>query len=257
MKLALLGVDEDALALVHWAITQGGHQLTAAYDVGPRAVEARAIAPGVAISEIWEELLVGRVADAVIIGRGEAGLTQQTGFPDAQRRADQLRKLAQATVPLIVVCPACEAIVGFEIEMIRRDAGGIIAPFVPGAHHAAFERLVALVSRNDSEPLGEVQQVSLEREVESTNRESVLARVARDVALLRPLIGNIAAVTATGPARPLGRDPLGPKPVHLLPLANLSIHFTGTEGRTARWSLVPSSGSPNGQLKLIGVNGIA
>src|SRR5438270_1355443 len=121
MKLALLGADDDSLRLVRWALESGEHELLFAFDSRPRAAEIQALAPHVQFQETWETLILGTAADAVIVGRAGAGLTDQTGIADEERRAEQLRKLAQAAVPMLVVCPACEAIVGFEIDMIRWD----------------------------------------------------------------------------------------------------------------------------------------
>src|SRR5262245_25358646 len=101
MKLALLGVDDEALGLVRWALAHG-HELIAAYDCGSRGSEVRVLAPRAAMDESWESLVLGSTADAVIVGRGGAELSDQTGIPDTERRADQLRKLAQAAVPMIV-----------------------------------------------------------------------------------------------------------------------------------------------------------
>src|SRR5262245_18370957 len=121
MKLALLGADDESLQLVRWAVVSGGHELVLAADCRQRAAEIRSLAPQVRLQEPWETLMLGTVADAVIVGRAGAGLSDVSGIADDERRADQLRKLAQAAVPMLVVCPACEAIVGFEIDMIRRD----------------------------------------------------------------------------------------------------------------------------------------
>jgi hypothetical protein len=91
MKLALLGIDDDALALVRWAIAAGGHELVAAYDCGHREREVRELAPQSRLSESWESLVLGSAADAVIVGRGGAELAGETGIADAERRNDQLR----------------------------------------------------------------------------------------------------------------------------------------------------------------------
>src|SRR4051794_5736909 len=131
MKLALLGADTDSLTLVRWAIEQGGHQLVVAYDSQVFAPQLSELAPGVRVNNNWEELFLNTVADAVIIGRGGREAAHDANVAPAERRADQLRKLTQAAVPMIVGCPACESIVGFEIEMIRRDTKTVIIPYIP------------------------------------------------------------------------------------------------------------------------------
>ena len=251
MKLALLGIDEESLALVRWAVAEGGHQLVAAFDAGLHAQDVKAIAPAAIIGETWEELLLGKLADAVIVGRGGAGLTQETGIPDGERRADQLRKLAQAAVPMIVVCPACEAIIGYEIEMIRCDVGGIIVPYIPGAAHEAIDRLATYLAASEKLQIGPVEQISLEREQTCRDREPVLVQLARDATLLRQLIGAIQTVSASGPQRELGRDPMGPKPKQLPSLANLSVTFGGQRHLPARWSVGPAVEGDRGRLTVI------
>lgn len=257
MKLALLGADDESLALVRWAVRSGQHDLVSAFDVGPRAMDVRAIAPHVRLNEDWESLVLGSAVDAVIVARAGAGLANETGIPDDERRADQLRKLAQAAVPMLVVCPACEAIVGFEIEMIRRDAKGVIIPFVPNLGHPAMAQLRALIDAGDAPPIGQVEQITFERQDVHRDRAAVLLQLARDVALLRELIGNIRSVNATGPAHPVGRDPLGPKSKEPISLANLSVHLGGESELAARWSIGPVVDRPGGSLSLVGSRGKA
>jgi hypothetical protein len=257
MKLALLGMDDDALELLRWALADGGHELVAAYDVGAREPDVRSLAPRAKIGESWEALVLGSAADAVIVGRGGAGLAGETGIADSERRDEQLRKLAQAAVPMLVVCPACEAIVGFEIEMIRRDTKAVIVPYVPEAEHPAIRSLAEIVSWGETSPLGRVEQIAFEREQADRSRPEVLTQLARDVALLRQIVGTIRSVIASGPATNLGRDPLGPKPKELPSLANLSVNLVGSEGLSARWSIGPALARPSGRLTVIGQRGKA
>src|SRR5687767_5809735 len=191
MRLALLGIDDEALELVRWGVLAEGHQLVAAYDVGSRGEDIAAIAPDAALNEDWESLVLGTRADAVIVARGHAGLAGQTGIADDERRADQLRKLAQAAVPMLVMCPACEAIVGFEIEMIRRDSRGVIVPYVPGQSRGELAEVASWLEDGERSPVGAVEQLVLEREQSDRGRSAVLVQFARDVALLRRLVGTI------------------------------------------------------------------
>jgi predicted dehydrogenase len=257
MKLALLGCDEEALALIRWAVSSGGHEFVAALDIGSHARTLREIAPGVRLDDDWESLLLGTVADAVVVARGQAGLARQTGFADDERRAEQLRKFAQAGVPMLVVHPACEAIVGFEIEMIRRDSGGAIVPYVPGQDHPALQELARSVRSGSESPIGRVEQVLFDREQAERSREAVLLQFARDVTLLRLLVGPVQSVSASGPAPVAGRDPLGPKPKQLPPLANLSVHLSGDSGCTARWSIGPPAEREAAKITAIGERGRA
>lgn len=257
MKLALLGADNDSLELVRWALEHAGHELVAAYDSEGHTTELRNLAPHIRLNESWEALVLGSLADAVIVGRGGKEVAERGSFDPAERRADQLRKLVQAAVPMIVVCPACEAIVGFEIEMIRRDTKSIIIPYVPGASNLAFEHIEQSMLIGREPRFGPLEQVSLEREQADRSREAVLVQLARDATLLRQLIGTIQTVSATGPPIPVGRDPLGPKAKELPSLANLSVHFGGDEGVSARWSMMPALDQDLARLTVIAERGRA
>jgi len=258
MRLALLGVDDDALELVRWAVLADGHQLVAAYDVGSRATDVAAVAPDALVDDTWESLVLGTQADAVIVARGQAGLANETGIADDERRAEQLRKLAQAAVPMLVVCPACEAIVGFEVEMIRRDSRGVIVPYVPGQQQPAVGELAQWLADPERSPIGAIEQVQLEREQASRSRPAVLAQFARDMGLLRQLIGTIRSISASGPPPKVGRDPLGPKPTELPSLANLNVALSGERDVSARWSIgPPPAGADAARLIVVGERGRA
>jgi len=257
MKLAVLGADDDSLSLARWAVTEGGHQLVVAYDSNGFSAELLQLAPGVRLNSSWEELFLGNVADAVILGRGGREAALEASIDPVERRADQLRKLTQAAVPMIVVCPACESIVGFEIEMIGRDTKAVIVPYVSGEWRAGFGELEDLVSWRENSPLGTIEQIVFQREQKDRSREAVLTQLARDITLMRRLIGTIQTVTASGPPTAIGRDPLGPKIKELPPLANLSVSFTGDKGLAARWSIVPATRDAQARLSVIGQRGDA
>lgn len=251
MKLALIGPDDESLALVRWGVGYG-HQLVAAYDVGSHAGNVQAIAPSARLGDDWESLLLGTQVDAVIVGRGMAGTSASTGIPDDERRAEQLRKLAQAAIPMLVVHPACESIIGFEVEMIRRDSRGVIVPYVPSSRHPALSELSSLISRGSDSPLGAVEQIVFERPLASRSRSAVLTAFARDAMIMRQMVGTIRSISATGPALPPGRDPLGPKLQEPLQLSNLNVHVGGEDGSSVRWSVVPAHSAEAGKITVIG-----
>src|SRR5205807_566565 len=164
-------------------------------------------APQVVLSENWEELFLESSADAVIVGRAGKQAAARANIDPAEWRADQFRKLVQAAVPMIVVCPACEAIVGFEIDMIRRDTKAIMIPYVPNGSHPIIDHISEWLLQGDESPIGALQQIVFEREQADRSREAVLLRLARDASLLREFIGTIQTVSATGPQMAIGRDP--------------------------------------------------
>jgi hypothetical protein len=255
MKFAILGADDETLQLAAEAVLRQGHQLVAAFDCGQFADSLRELATSIRLNDDWESLLVGSSCQAVIVGRGQAGLSRETGIPDEERRADQFRKLAQEGVPLLLAHPACEAIVGFEIEMIRRASGGVMVPWIPGERHPLLAELARQAGQPQDSPIGQIEQIVFEREQHDRSRPAVLAQFARDAALLRQLIGTIRSVSASGPAPQLGRDPLGPRTSEKPALGNLSVALSGTEGIPARWSIGPAAMEPLGRITLVGERG--
>src|SRR5262245_16132461 len=117
MRFALLGYDDDVLNLTRAAL-EAGHELAAVFEVDNHPAELPRALDDVP-QAAWENLLLGTLADFVIVSHGDY----------SERRADALRKLVQAAVPLLVVQPACEAIVGFELDMILVDSHGIVIPY--------------------------------------------------------------------------------------------------------------------------------
>lgn len=249
MKLALIGADEESLTFLRAALVGGEHQFVAAYDTDAFAVRLRELEPRVHLGEDWEELLLGSRAELVLVSRAEANLAATTGIQDSERRADQLRKLAQAAVPLLVFVPACESIVGYEIEMIRRDSGGRIFPFVP--RQGNLGALDEFVTVSATTRPGAIEQFIIERQLRSRSRSQVLLHLARDVAAMRRFLGEISKVTASGPQTPVGRDPLGPKMSSQPSLANLTVHLQGEREFGGRWSVGPVTTEPGSLSSLV------
>jgi hypothetical protein len=255
MKLALLGCDDESLALVREAIVQGEHALVAAHDTAEFRPQVESLAPSARLDEDWETLLLGTLADVVIVARGRLDPSRSTGFAADERRNDQLRKLVQAAVPLMVVHPGCEAIVGFELDMIREDSGGIIVPFIPGRNSAGLQELINLVQLEI--PIGPLEQIHFERELTDRSRPQVLAQLARDTATIRECIGAIRKLSASGPAVGGTADPLGPRSKTLPPLDNLSLHLSGEEAFPARWTLAPAEQGDRLRVTAVGTRGRA
>lgn len=231
MRLALLGSDEEALALAQAIVASPLHQLVVAYEPRPEHQDtlATSLRQG-GIREDWESLLHSTEVDGVIVARPE----QQAA------RDEQLRKLVQAAMPLLILHPACEAIVGLELDMIRRDTGCVLVPFSPGRWHPGLERLVRLATADSDPPLGPLEQITFERALVDRGRQNVLDQLARDVSLLRPVMGEINKMTATG------------ADASSASLANLAVSLTGRDGLIARWTVLPADRTTSGQLTLVG-----
>jgi hypothetical protein len=254
MKLALLGCDDEAVELIAAAHRGGEHQLVAAYDALGYEGRLKAISPQVRFDESWESLLAARDIQAVIVARAKAA-PADSSLSAEERRCDQLRKLAQEGVPMLVVHPACEMIVAYEIEMIRAARGAVLLPYVPRLTHPAVGALQELAGPH--QPLGEVEQVLFERQMSDRAREQVLLHFARDAALLTRLVGHVRQIAASGPAGSQYEDPLAPRPKSPPSLANLSVHVSGEGPFPARWSVAPAEARDGARLTLLAARGKA
>ncbi len=250
MKIALLGADDDALALVRWAIDHEDAELIAAYEAQHAAGPLRGIAPGVALRDDWESLLAAG-PDLVIVSAAPMDGDQPDGVADDERRADQLRKLMQEEAPLLVVHPACDTLLAYEIDLACREGGRIVVPYLPGYQHPLFERLAERIAGQT------VEQILFERSLPHRDRASVLRQFTRDLPLLRSLLGGVQKLAATGPVTEAMVDPLGPKRKERHSLANLLVNLSGPAPFTARWSVAPVVDEPGGRLIVIGSEGRA
>lgn len=230
MNFALLDIDEDVLHLAQ-AITQDPvHRITSCVNAGVFAETLRPLAPQTTESAHWESLLLENVVDCVIVGRSD----------HVDLRADKIKKLVQAKVPLIVVHPACEAIVGYEIEMIRRDVGSIVVPYYPGVASRTNRALAATIADGES---GQVEQLTFERRMVSRQKSQVLAQLARDAAIVREIVGPIKSIGGIGSLD----DRSG--------AVSLAVQMTSEGGCLVRWSLDPADGDLEGRITLLGRQG--
>lgn len=237
MKFALLGVDDELLALVRGIFPHKEHQLVAIFEPGEHAYALHALAPSARTGEEWESLLLTGAVDVVLVGRTATS---------ADARADQLKKLAQAKVPLVVLQPGCEYIDGYEVEMIRRDVDGVIIPYYPGIFQPEVYELALLTggTANAKVPgIGAFEQLVIERRMTVRTRELVLAQLARDVDLVRRLLGNINQVSASG------------KVDDARPPITLGVQLTSEHGVLSRWSVGPADANPGATVTLVGAEG--
>lgn len=237
MRFALLGADDDTLALARAVAADSDHELASAHDVPTdRVPELWRQFPRLSVVESWESLLSGEVADVVIAARAA------TDDP----RAEQLRRLAQAGVPLVVAHPVVDSmLVYYELDMIRQDGHSILFPFAPHYEHPALRRLVEFRDLAADGPLGAVQQVLIERFAAERGRRDVLAAFVRDMALARRLVGELDKLGAM--TTPGGESEY----------ANLGLQMSGPGGVVVRWSIGPIEERSGARFTLVGQRGKA
>ena len=240
MKFALLGVDDETIALAEAAI-RAGHTIAAVDGVDRTTLaNVAALVKDAKVGDGWDALLAETDVDAVIVARAAAGLQ------DA--RTDQLRTLIQSDMPMIVAHPVVDSmLVYYELDMTRQDTNCPIVPFAPATWHAATERLAAIVGQGDESPIGQVEQVVMERSMLQRGRSDVLAAFVRDVDMLRAICGDLNKLGAMSTSGAVEREDF----------VNLSVQMSGPAGMLVRWSVEPIEQFPGGKLTLTGSRGKA
>jgi myo-inositol 2-dehydrogenase/D-chiro-inositol 1-dehydrogenase len=238
MKLAILGVDDCTLALARAIVASGEHDLAwvCELDIAGRedlAADLRAVAHAARIASSWEMLLDTALVDGVLVASS----------PQEDLRSEQLRKLVQSGMPLLVSHPAVESmLLYYELDMIRRDTSCIVMPYLPVRFHPAIAELAEIVGGTDS-GLGPIEQILLERPLADRSKPRVLAQFARDVDILRRLCGEVTRVGAMGAASEEAA------------YAHLGVQMSGPGDILARWSVSPVQAAGAARLSVIGANG--
>ncbi|MFC1759812.1 hypothetical protein ACFL2H_13770 [Planctomycetota bacterium] len=222
MRFALLGCDEKTAQIAEWIARTEKHTVNAVYQPGDYARTLADLYPAADMDDGWEASLLNKDIDAVIVGYVPSGTMEM------EQRADQLRKLVQESVPTLLVHPACESIVAFELEMIRPDTNCPLVAYVPNKYHSAFVAFCDAVRESD-DSIGTVEQIVVTRCSTNRDRQTVLRLLAEDSMLITEMIGDVKTVSAAGAT---GEDNTN--------LANLSVTFVGDAAAGARWSIEPA-----------------
>jgi predicted dehydrogenase len=228
LKLGMLGTD-PRIAAVAAEATRRGHEIAITVDM-PAAAAHAGDSGG---------LLDPAVCDAVLVGRD--------GW--STERAEAVRLLVQAGRPLVASHPLDPSMLwAWEVEMIRRDVGGVIVPLLPERLHPFVARLRELLEASlaGSGPLGGVESLVLERRLASRTRSDVLAALACDADLVRVLTGDPARLSALG---------VGPE-TDAAAWQTLVVGFTGPTSVPVRWQAA-AGGEPGVRLAVHCERGIA
>jgi myo-inositol 2-dehydrogenase/D-chiro-inositol 1-dehydrogenase len=195
MKVLILGDGDEELAWARWLVKQPEHLLDAAYpgftDPSLGAIPA---------PRDLEDALARRGVEAVIVG----------GPPES--RGEWLRRAAAEGLAIIVLHPpGPDSEAYYQVALSRDETGAAIVPYLPVRLHPgvlAIERAVA------TGELGTFRALSLEISSPTAPGMSLVrGEFARAVDVIRALVGEIDAITATG--EPPGADPDSELIVHL------------------------------------------
>jgi hypothetical protein len=190
MRLALLGSDDSVQALLRDLPAE--HTIVAAYEAREDQLPLAALLPGVERRDQWESLLVRDDVDLIIVASPRNLPPTADGLDPQVRRVNQLKKLAQAGKSLLVSHPACDVLDAYEIEMLRRDGGGVILPWFRAAYHPVWRDLPIDPDSGSDEP------ILWERTLTQRSRDEVLDLLSRDLYLIEAGLGKLKRVTALG-----------------------------------------------------------
>ncbi len=227
MKLAILGADSDTLAIAQ-VIDGHVHELVAVCEFGQENIAGPTI-------DNWETLLDDTLAEAVIVGRSL----------NEDLRTEQLRKFLQAGMPVLATHPLFSSmLVYYELDMIRRDTGSVLLPYLPYRSHPVIVELGRLLESGAQGPIGQIEQVVVERHLGDRGEQMVKTWFARDVDLLRSIVGELSRLGAMAGGAPQS-------------FANLNVQMSGPADLLVRWSVAPAESHDWGRVLLLGSTGRA
>jgi len=229
MDFALVGQSVEASQLADVIKKSRDHQIVATFPFAAALEEAWTQAKLNPVQDSWESLLHDSVADAVILS--------PTDNLDLQ--ANCMRKLAQVAVPMWVIHPAGESILGYEIEMICRDSHGVVVPHLPAVHHPAVAWLVEIMQAVPHQAPGLIERVNFNRPLRNRDRRAVLHQLTHDVQLIRMLVGEVEQVAAMNSA---ATDQS---------YANLSVQMRSAKNAVVTWSVSSAGDSSAATLAVV------
>lgn len=232
-RVALLGCDDQVLKLVSRGVAQGRIAISAAIDA-PESHRAalRQWAPETPFIDQWEEILDGQSVDVAIFAEPAEFFLELS-----ERRTEQLKKAAAAGIDLVLFHPACDGMLGYELEMARSTSRGRILTLCPEIRHPIFRRLQEELQR--LEPSHRVEQVIVERSAGAARRTNILRDFVKDAMLLRELFGVPGRLSANGPA-PDSDD-----------WSHLAILLNVPNGPNIRWNIDPTGAIEGSRMTII------
>jgi predicted dehydrogenase len=150
----------------------------------------------------------------------------------SQARADLVRLLVQAGRTLVVAHPLEPSMLwAYELEMVARDTGAVLVPFLPDRLHpfvGGLAREIQAAVAGEG-PRGPLESVRLERTMTVRTQATVLAALARDVDMVRVLVGEPTRLGTLGTADAEATWP------------TLAVGFTGPALVPVRWQVAPGA----------------
>ena len=223
MNVAIVGNGDEELEWARWLLDRSDHQILAAFpgfseaglELIPRANDL-------------EDLLARPGLDGAIVG-GPIDL-----------RGEYLRRCAAEG--LAVIClhpPGADSEPYYQVALSRAETGAVIVPDLPLRLHPGVAKLRAALNDGD---LGAFRGIRLEADSAGEGPDLVRVGFARLVDVIRALLGEIEALSATG-------DPPGDHPD-----LELIVQLRAAEKRRAELRIRSGHESKH-RLTLTGANG--
>jgi myo-inositol 2-dehydrogenase/D-chiro-inositol 1-dehydrogenase len=185
MNVLILGDGEEEAAWARWLLGRAEHRLDAAYPGFADAPMAGITAP-----RDLEDALARPGVEAIIVG----------GPPES--RGEWLRRAAAEGFAIIALHPpGPDSEAYYQVALSREETGAVIVPGVALRLHPGVHVIRRALSEGE---LGAFRGLRIEATT-PVGASLVLGAFARDVDVLRAILGEIEALTATGD--PPGADP--------------------------------------------------
>ncbi len=241
LRIALLGIDGTTACVVRAILQSKRFELVGACEAEDCSDHAaaemfRPFLGRLRLLDAWESLLDTEQIDAVVVARAA----------DEDRRAEQLRKLIQAGTPLLASHPVFDSmLVYYELDMIRRETDCTVLPYLPLRHHPALQQLAEIARQGVGSPIGKVEQIVVQRCITQPTKVGVVSQFARDVDLIRSIVGDLTRLGGMAGAGPDGG------------YSGLGLQMSGPSGVVARWSVDPIESAEGASVSLLGAGGKA
>ena len=186
MNLLILGDGDEELGWARWLVGRPEHRLDAAYPGFVDAAMAGIPTPG-----DLEDALARPGLEAVVVGG------------PLESRGEWLRRAAAEGFAIVALHPpGPDSEAYYQVALSREETGATIVPDLLLRLHPGVKALRQALAPGE---LGTFRALRLEASSETTGTSLVCVEFARAVDVIRAILGEIEALTATGD--PPGEDP--------------------------------------------------
>jgi predicted dehydrogenase len=247
MRVALVGNDEQLLRFAELAASGGEFLPVYAAECPDLVARLKIPHPGIKVID-WQSLLDPQT-------QANVELICFSTLPDRTQQEATLKKLALLNKPIIVLHPVHDSLIAaYELELFYREKQAFLAPWLPLRTHPFLDQIREWLRAGAASPIGQIENITLERVLVKRDRRTVIDHFARDCDLLRSLIGEISQVmtmagTVLASSNPYSNETKGN------PYSNLSIQLSSEQGITTRWTVASQATTSSATLILTGSNG--